>query len=118
MNTRITDLSPLDQIRLVEAEVARRLVAAREAVEEKAAKVRTISEQLIYAVRDAGRKEGEAHYKAVVGKAEEEAQVVVLRARQRAEELKHRGGQRMASLTLRCVDFVLGWKGEWRADEH
>lgn len=118
MSTRVTGLSPLDQIRLVEAEVARQLVAAREAGEERIAKARAHAEQIVYAARDAGRKEGEAHYKNMILSAEEEAQTIIAQAHHRAAELNRRGKQRMAPLTLTAIDMVTGVKGEARADEH
>jgi len=117
MSSGITELSPLDQIRLVEAEVARQLVAAREAGEGKVAKVHVHAEQIIYAARDAGRKEGEGHYKNIILNAEEEAQTIIARAHHRVAELKQRGKQRMPALTLIAIDTVTGLKGETPADE-
>lgn len=118
MSTGITGLSPLDQIRLVEAELARQLVAAREVAEEKVIKVRAHAEQIIYAARDTGRNEGEAHYKNIILSADEEAQTIIAQAHNRAAELKRRGSQRMTSLTLTAIHIVTGRKGEARADEH
>lgn len=114
----MTELSPLDQIRLAEADVARHIVAAREAGEEKVAKVRAHAGQIIYAARDAGRKEGEAHYKDIIIQAEEEARTIIAQAQHRAVELKRQGRQRMESLTSIAIDMVIGWKGAPRSNEH
>jgi vacuolar-type H+-ATPase subunit H len=118
ISTGITGLSPLDQIRLVEAETARQLVAAREAAEKNVLKVRALAEQTIHDARDTGRKEGEADYKNIILSAEEEAQAILAQAQHRAAELKRRGSQRMAPLTMIAIDLVMGLNGEARAHEH
>ena len=52
------ELSPLDQIRQAEAEVARRVAGCREGAERTVAKAREQARALVEAEREAGRQEG------------------------------------------------------------
>jgi vacuolar-type H+-ATPase subunit H len=118
MNPNLADLSPLDRIRLVEGEVARQLVAAREKAEESMRNVRVQAERMRVEACEAGGREGEVQYKSIIANAEEEAQAIVAQARCRSNELKRRGQQRMEQIILVAINIVTGWEGEARLDEH
>lgn len=113
----ITELSPLDQIRLVESEVARQLVAVREAAQDRAVKARALAEQMIREAGVAGRKEGETEYKNITLNAQEEARTIIAQAHHRAQELKRRGRQRMPMLTLMTIQTVTGLEGDMPVNE-
>lgn len=55
------ELSSLDQVRQAEAEVARRIAASREKVEQAEAQAREQAKALIEEAREGGRREGQAH---------------------------------------------------------
>lgn len=103
-----TSLSPLDQIRLCEAEVTRRIAAARQAGEESLAKARSEAANLKRQARERGQRKGQAQYAEVVSGAEEEAQAMLARAQKRSNELLQYGEHRLESAIRRAVNLVIG----------
>ena len=110
-------LSPLDQIRLVEAEIARKIVTARETSERAVAEARAQAARLKKEAREAGAREGQIRYKEIVSKAEEEAQAIVGRAHNQASDLRQKGQARMDAAIQDAVNIVLGLKGGGKSVE-
>lgn len=108
------ELSPLDQIRQTEAEVTRRIAAAREAAEKTVEKARGEAAKRKAAAREAGRLEGQAQLKENLARAEEEARALVAQAHHQADELRRRGRQRMHKAVQFAICVVLGLEGEGR----
>ena len=102
------ELSPLDQIRQTEADVARQIAAAREAAGMTVARAKSQAKELLADARQSGQREGDKRYKEIVSNAEEEAQVIIAQARKRAENLRRRAGHRLA-IGVRCgLNVVIG----------
>lgn len=106
------ELSPLDQIRQVEAEVTRRVAAARVEAESVLAKARTQAAQIKSEARAAGQREGQALYKELVAKAEEEARLLNAQSQSRAVELRRKGYQRMEQAVQLSIQIVVGQEDE------
>ena len=101
-------LSPLDQIRHVEADITRQIAVAREAAEKTVAQERTQAARLKKEAQEAGRREGQNRYKDLIGEAERETRVLVAQAHQRAEDLRQRGQRQMAKAIHHAVKIILG----------
>jgi len=101
------DLSPLDQIRRTEAEVTRKVAAARKAaeqiLEDSSRKVTVLKQE----AQETGTREGNASYKALISKAEEESRALVAEAHYQAKMLHRRGQGRMPKAVSRAVNFVI-----------
>jgi vacuolar-type H+-ATPase subunit H len=106
------ELSPLDQIRLCEAEVTRRIAAARQAGEESLAKARSEAANLKRQAKERGQRKGQSQYREVVSGAEEEAQALVAKAQKRASELLQRGEKKIEIAVQKAINFVLGISDE------
>lgn len=115
--TRVTEteLSPLDQIRLAEAENLRQVLAAREAAGQVVARAHAHAAQLKKQAQETGRREGQIRYKEIVSKAEEEARLIAAQAHGRADDLRRQGRQRMELAVRRAVEIVIGQPGEEEA---
>ena len=105
--TSAAELSPLDQIRLVEAEITRKIVAAREASERRAADARAQSTLLKKQAHDSGNREGQIRYKEIVSKAEEEARTIVAHAHSQPKS-PPKGQARMEAPSRRLFTLSLG----------
>lgn len=103
-------LSPLDQIRLVEAEVTRKIVAAREASERSLVEARAQAVLIKKQAREAGEHEGQIRYKEIVSEAEEEAQAIIQHAHNQSAELNQKGSARIELAVQESVRIVLGLK--------
>jgi len=101
-------LSPLDQIRLVEGEMARRLIVAREAAEQEAAKARLEAATLKREAGEKGKQEGQIRYKEVTAHAEEEAKVLLAQSEHQAESLRRNGAMRMDRAVDQELHIILG----------
>lgn len=115
--TSVTELSPLDQIRLAEAEITRKVVTAREksevVVTEARAQIALIKKQ----AHESGTREGQIRNKKMVSRAEEEARTIVEHAHQLAADLRRSGQSRMNSAIQAAMAIVVGLKGEEWVDE-
>jgi vacuolar-type H+-ATPase subunit H len=69
-------LSPLDQIRQAEAEVARRVAGRREAAELTLAQAREHGQALVEAEIEAGQRDGQAQYRRLILRAQDEVRAV------------------------------------------
>ena len=103
-----TTLSPLDQIRKTEAEVTRQIASAREAARHMVAQARIQAIDLLDDAHQGGTREGEKRYREIISNAEEEEQAIVAQARNRAEHLRRRAGQRLAEGVRRALNVVIG----------
>lgn len=104
-------LSPLDQIRKTEAEVTRQIASAREIAEHTVTQAMTQAKVLLDDSCQIGRREGKKRYREIVSNAEEEAQAIVAQARNRAEHLRRRAGQRMVVGVEHAMDIIIGLEG-------
>jgi len=111
------DFSPLDQIRLVEAEITRKIVAAREASERAVANAHSQAGVLKKQARESGNREGQVQYKAIISKAEEEAQTMVAHAHKQAKDLLQFGSARMDVAIQYAVGIVVGLEEGGRSNE-
>ncbi len=102
------EISPLDQIRQAEADVARQVASAREAAEHTVAQARIQAKDLLDDARQIGKREGEKRYREIISNAEEEEQAIVAQARNRAENLRRRAGDRLAEGVRRALNVVIG----------
>ncbi len=84
-------LSPLDQIRLAEAEVTRKVIAAREQAEQNINEALQQAALLKKQAQQAGSRKGQLRYKEIVRQAEEEGRLLVEHARLQAAEMRRRG---------------------------
>ena len=103
------ELSPLDQIRQAEADVARRIALAREAAGQTVEQAKIQARDLLDDARQIGNREGEKRYREIISKAEEEAKLIVAQARKRAEHLHRRAGQRLEVGVSRAMNVVIGF---------
>jgi len=103
-----TELSPLDQIRLAEAEIARKTIAAREKSESAVVEVHSQSTLIKKQAYESGLRDGLIRYKEMVLKAEEEARAIIEHAHSVAADLQRSGQVRMNSAIQEAMDIVLG----------
>jgi vacuolar-type H+-ATPase subunit H len=106
------ELSPLDQIRQVEAEITRQIASARETGAQLITKTREEAKTIVKDAHETGDREGQKRYKEIVTAAEEEAQTVIAQTQNRAEFLKRRGLQRLESGTCQALHIILGLEDE------
>ncbi len=111
------ELSPLDQIRLAESEVTRKMVAAHEASESRVAEIRTQATLLKKQARESGEHKGQLRYKEVIAESEEEAHATLVQAHGRADELHKKGNIRMERAIQEAVRIILGTKGGGKINE-
>jgi vacuolar-type H+-ATPase subunit H len=112
-----TELSPLDQIRLAEAEITRKTVVARENAERCLAEALTQAARIKKQAREAGTRVGNVQYKDIVARAEEEARAITAHAQNQADTLRQKGHNRMEMAVEYAVSIVLGLDKDRRADE-
>lgn len=102
------ELSPLDQIRQAEAEITRRIAAARLEAEQNISKVRkAILTSKNQALID-GQREGQARYKEIISEAESEAQAIVAQAHKHAKELEQNSVFIIDEAVSRAFKIVIG----------
>lgn len=105
-------LSPLDQIRQMEAQVTRQIAAAREAAKQTVANTKNKARETINEAREAGRRQGQKRYKDIISDGEEEAQILIARAYKRAETLQRRGSQFLNVGARRAINIIISADGE------
>ena len=106
-----TDLSPLDQIRQTEAEVARKIASAQEEAKQRVVQARKDARELIANARETGYLQGRARGLEIISKSEEESHATIEQARRMAEVYRAHGQQQMATAVRYVVDLVLGFEG-------
>ena len=110
--TNGNSLSPLDQIRQAEAEAARQLVLAREAESKKIQDSHLQAAELYKKARAEAEAEGQARYKEILAKSEEEATALVAESRRKTEKLRVAGQKQITSLVSKVVKFITGMKAD------
>jgi len=95
-STMVTaERSPLDQIRQAEAEVTRRVAAARKAADQALAAAHAQATDLKRQAIQAGQRDGQAQCQEIISQAEQEA-------------LRQNGNLRMEDAVRRVVAIVIG----------
>jgi vacuolar-type H+-ATPase subunit H len=112
-----TGLSPLDQIRQAEAEVTRKIVAAREGSERAIGEARAQAALIKKQAHESGTRDGQIRYKELISKAEDEARAMVQHAHNQAADLRWKGQTRMEAAIQETISIVLGSKGGGKSDE-
>jgi vacuolar-type H+-ATPase subunit H len=112
-----TGLSPLDQIRLAEAEITRKIVAAREGSEHAVVEARTQATLLKKQANDSGIREGQVRYKEIIAGAEDEARTMVEHAHNQAVDLQRKGKARTEAAIQEAINIILGLKGGGKINE-
>lgn len=112
-----TALSPLDQIRLAEAEITRKTVAVREESERRLIEARVQAKKIKKQAREIGTLEGKILYKEIIAHAEEEAHAITAHAQNQAGDLHQKGHSRMELAVEYAVGIVLGLNKYGREDE-
>ena len=112
------ELSPLDQIRLVEAEITRKIVAAREASDRSVADARLQASLVKKQAHESGEHKGQIRYKEIIAEAEDEARTIVAHAHSHAEGLRRKGCARMELAVQEVINTVLGGKGGGKPNEY
>jgi vacuolar-type H+-ATPase subunit H len=115
--TSADGLSPLDQIRLVETEITRRIIAARERAERSVENARAQAVLIRKQAREKGEREGKVRYKEIVAKAGEEAKMIVAQAQHEMGALRRKQQSRMEQAVRVALNVVLGAKEDGKFDE-
>ncbi len=102
-----TGLSPLDQIRHTEAEVTRKIAAAREQAEQIVKDARSQAAAMQQEAEKAGSQQGQARYREVITRTEEESRALLAEAKAQARKLRLRGQQRMQTGVNLAKNFVV-----------
>ena len=110
-------LSPLDQIRHAEAEVARRIAAARETAERTVATAKAQAKDFLNEACETGQREGQARYKEIISRAEEETQALVAQAYYQADELRYQGDRNMEPAVFQALNVIIRMEVEDKSDE-
>ena len=108
----IVERSPLDQIRQAEAEVTRRVAAARQVAEDAIREARAQAADLKRQARESGHREGLADFQATVSSAEDEARRLIAPARSHADSLRRRGDLFGETAAHCAIAVVIGLKTE------
>ncbi|MBM3124355.1 MAG: hypothetical protein FJZ87_04680 [Chloroflexi bacterium] len=111
------DLSVLDKIRLVEAEITRKIVSAREAAEGAIVEARGQAALLKKQAGETGEREGQIRYKQMIAQAEEQAKVITAQAQNEMDNLRRKGQSRMEQAIHMALNIVLTVKGGRTSDE-
>lgn len=105
-------LSPLDQIRLAEATVTRKIAIARKDREHTLANAQVQAKILLDESRESGTRKGQIQYREIVSEAEEEAIAILAEADHRAEEIRQKGSRYMDIAVRRVVNIITGMEDE------
>jgi hydrogenase 3 maturation protease len=100
--------TPLEIIRAREAEVTRRLAAAREAAVADVAVAEGRARQLISQTQAEGQREGEAQRQRLLAEAELEAAAILAQAADEVARLQHISQTQMAAAVARALNIVIG----------
>jgi hypothetical protein len=104
----MSEFTSLAQIRQAEAEVARRIAAARQAAEVAVREAQAQAADLKRQASEAGQCEGEAQSQEIISKAWEKARALSEQARIQAEGLRKQGNLRMETGVRCSVLMVTG----------
>jgi vacuolar-type H+-ATPase subunit H len=105
---REAQLSPLDQIRLAEADVTRKIAMARKDREHTLTKAKAQAKVLLDEARESGKRKGQTQYREIVSEAEEEARAILAESDHRAEEIRQKGIRYMDIAIRQVVNIITG----------
>lgn len=105
-------LSPLDQIRLAEAEVTRKVIAARERAERAVNEAREQARLLKKQAQQAGTLAGQKQYKEIITQAEEEGRLLIEHAQAQIAEMRQKGPGLMEFAIQEALALILGVRME------
>ena len=105
-----SELSPLDQIRLVEAEITRNVAAARAESVQTVLNARARAAHLKKQAAEVGTRKGQAQYQKIVASASDEEHNMVAAAHHQAEELRRNGLSQMEAAIQQVVHIVVDVK--------
>ena len=105
---RDPQLSPLDQIRLAEADVTRKIAMAREDREHTLTKAKAQAKILLEEAQESGKRKGQTQYREIVSEAEEEARAILAESDHRAEEIRQKGTRYMDFAIRQVVNIITG----------
>jgi len=100
--------SPLDQIRQVEAEVARGIAAARNRAKLAAKEMSAQADDIKRKAREEGRREGEQHYQEIIAEAKTATEMLLEQAHKQAEELRQTGKSHIDAAVRFVEETVVG----------
>lgn len=101
-------LSPLDQIRLAEADVTRKIAIAREERERTLAYASEEAKKLLDEAQESGKRKGITRYREIIDEAEEKAQAILAGSEHQAEELRRKGSWSMDIAVRRVIHIITG----------
>lgn len=111
------ELSPLDQIRLAEAEITRKTAAARDDLERSLAEACKKASRIKEEARQVGTHAGKIQFKEIVSGAEEEARAITAHAQHQADSYQQKGYIRMEWAIEYAAGIVLGLDMDRSLDE-
>lgn len=103
-----SELSPLDQIRQIETEIAAHIAAARVSAGRSIAEARSQVTKIKNQAREMGLHNGQVHYQEIVDQAEAEARLITNEAQSKADSLRQRGLQLIEMAVLEAFYLVSG----------
>jgi vacuolar-type H+-ATPase subunit H len=101
------EITPLDQIRQAEVDLARQVAAAREAAERTIDHANAQAALLKSDAREQGKRDGMAKYQDVIHIAEEEARAIIARGQRNAVELRRKGSKRMKTAVRHALSIII-----------
>lgn len=102
-----TKLSPLDQIRLVEADIIRQIAIARETADYKVNEARSQVKVILSEARELGRQRGLIRSNEIISRAEKESHAILSQAHDQANCLRHKGEQLLSTAVRQAVNLVI-----------
>lgn len=106
-----SELSPLDQIRQIETEIAAQIAAARVSAGRSIARARAQADRVKDQARENGLRAGQARYQEIVAQAEQEADRITDEAHSKADAMRRRGRQLIDEAILQAFLLVSGQEG-------
>lgn len=103
-----SELSPLDQIRQIETDIAAQIAAARVSAGRSIANARSQAIGIKNQAQEAGLQAGRERYQEIIEQAEREATVITEEARSKADAMRERGHQLMEEAVLLAYHLVIG----------
>lgn len=100
--------SPLEIIRHMEAEMTRRLAAARETAVSKITVVEQQARELVRQAEAQGQREGEAQRQTVLDETEQEAESILAHAQAQAEVLRNVSQAQVETAVTQAVMIITG----------
>jgi len=100
------ELSALDRVRQAEAEVAGRIAGSREAAEQLVAGAREQADVLLVESQEAGKRRGQAEYRRLMLKAQDEARAICLESQHQVEALRRAEDTYMDRAVRRVVAII------------